>query len=194
MTGRMRLKWSLSISVQAWSGVAYRSSARLNIQDSKVHEANMGPTWVLSAPDGPKVGPWTLLSGIFQKNCMVVRTGRKSILWWHHGLHHETILTYLVCLWKYLRLIIPVILVLNHILSYLQCSSSIWTAKWNDDFGWCRAISDACNYSTLLRKTLELKYIAGPGNYRSISNGYKRQLTQPIIQCYKLELVLFFVH
>ena len=21
--------------------------------DSKVHEANMGPTWVLSAPDGP---------------------------------------------------------------------------------------------------------------------------------------------
>ena len=27
--------------------------------DSKVHGANMGPTWVLSAPD---VGPWTLLS------------------------------------------------------------------------------------------------------------------------------------
>ena len=31
--------------------------------DSKVHVANMGPTWVLSAPDGPYVGPWTLLSG-----------------------------------------------------------------------------------------------------------------------------------
>ena len=31
--------------------------------DSKVHGANMGPTWVLSAPDGPHVGPWTLLSG-----------------------------------------------------------------------------------------------------------------------------------
>ena len=30
--------------------------------DSKVHGANMGPTWVLSAPDGPHVGPWTLLS------------------------------------------------------------------------------------------------------------------------------------
>ena len=26
---------------------------------------NMGPTWVLSAPDGPHVGPWTLLSGAF---------------------------------------------------------------------------------------------------------------------------------
>ena len=28
-----------------------------NIPDSKVHGANMGPTWVLSAP-------WTLLSGM----------------------------------------------------------------------------------------------------------------------------------
>ena len=25
--------------------------------DSKVHGANMGPTWVLSAPEGPHVGP-----------------------------------------------------------------------------------------------------------------------------------------
>ena len=32
--------------------------------DSKVHGANMGPTWVLSAPDGPMLAPWTLLSGI----------------------------------------------------------------------------------------------------------------------------------
>ena len=28
--------------------------------DSKVHEANMGPTWVLSAPDGPHVGHMNL--------------------------------------------------------------------------------------------------------------------------------------
>ena len=27
-----------------------------NIPDDKVHEANMGPTWILSAPDGPHVG------------------------------------------------------------------------------------------------------------------------------------------
>ena len=26
------------------------------IPDSKVHGVNMGPTWVLSAPDGPHVG------------------------------------------------------------------------------------------------------------------------------------------
>ena len=32
------------------------------IPDSKVHGANMGSTWVLSAPDWPHVGPWTLLS------------------------------------------------------------------------------------------------------------------------------------
>ena len=28
--------------------------------DSKVHGANMGPTWVLSAPDGPHVGPMNI--------------------------------------------------------------------------------------------------------------------------------------
>ena len=31
-----------------------------NNPDSKVQEANMGPTWVLSAPDGPHVGPRNL--------------------------------------------------------------------------------------------------------------------------------------
>ena len=30
------------------------------MSDSKVHGANMGPTWVLSAPDGPHVGPMNL--------------------------------------------------------------------------------------------------------------------------------------
>ena len=28
--------------------------------DNKVHGANMGPTWVLSAPDGPHVGPMNI--------------------------------------------------------------------------------------------------------------------------------------
>ena len=31
--------------------------------DSKVHRANMGPTWVLSAPGGPHVGPMDLAIG-----------------------------------------------------------------------------------------------------------------------------------
>ena len=30
------------------------------IPQSKVHGVNMGPTWVLSAPDGPHVGPMNL--------------------------------------------------------------------------------------------------------------------------------------
>ena len=33
-----------------------------NSPDSKVHWANMGPTWVLLAPDSPQVAPWILLS------------------------------------------------------------------------------------------------------------------------------------
>ena len=33
---------------------------QLHTPDSKVHGANMGPTWVLSAPDGPLVGPMNL--------------------------------------------------------------------------------------------------------------------------------------
>ena len=31
-----------------------------DIPDSKVYGANMGPTWALSAPDGPHVGPMKL--------------------------------------------------------------------------------------------------------------------------------------
>ena len=36
-----------------------RSSSQSD-PDNKVHGANMGPTWVLSAPDGPHVGPRNL--------------------------------------------------------------------------------------------------------------------------------------
>ena len=38
---------------------------QLNCPDSKVHGANMGLTWVLSAPDGPMLAPWTMLSRCF---------------------------------------------------------------------------------------------------------------------------------
>ena len=33
--------------------------------DSKVHGANMGPTWVLPAPDGPHAGPMNLAIRVF---------------------------------------------------------------------------------------------------------------------------------
>ena len=35
-------------------------SIMANNPDNKVHGANMGPTWVLSVPDGPDVGPMSL--------------------------------------------------------------------------------------------------------------------------------------
>ena len=38
----------------------YMPSCPNNHPDNKVHWANMGPTWVLSAPDGPHVGPINL--------------------------------------------------------------------------------------------------------------------------------------
>ena len=41
----------------ARTGVPFSNT---NAPVSKVHGANMGPTWVLSAPDGPHVGPMNL--------------------------------------------------------------------------------------------------------------------------------------
>ena len=35
----------------------------MNNPDSKVHGANMGPSWVLSAPTGPHVGPMNFVIG-----------------------------------------------------------------------------------------------------------------------------------
>ena len=35
----------------------YEGNSYDGITDSKIHGANMGPTWVLSAPGGPHVGP-----------------------------------------------------------------------------------------------------------------------------------------
>ena len=59
--------WTLNINVCA--GAALTSlfntingllAKFITIADSKVHGANMGPTWVLSAPDGPHIGPMNL--------------------------------------------------------------------------------------------------------------------------------------
>ena len=43
--------------------------------DSEFHGANMGPTWVLSAPDGPHVGPMNLtIRVVFVKETCVAAT------------------------------------------------------------------------------------------------------------------------
>ena len=51
-----------------------------NYPDSKVHGPIMGPTWILSAPDGPHVGPMDLLSG---KSRKILCNGCDS--WCHPG-------------------------------------------------------------------------------------------------------------
>ena len=46
-------------SLFTWDYLHYRKDMigrSVTNPDSKVHGANMGPTWVLSAPDGPHVG------------------------------------------------------------------------------------------------------------------------------------------
>ena len=44
----------------------------VDISDSKVHGANMGPTWVLSAPDGPHVGTMNLaIRDSYTQGCQV---------------------------------------------------------------------------------------------------------------------------
>ena len=58
--------------------------------DSKVHGANMGPTWVLSAPDGPHVGPmnlairvqmpWQRIIHVFYEVLLAIRDFKSPLL------------------------------------------------------------------------------------------------------------------
>ena len=58
---------------------------------SKVHGANMGPTWVLSAQMGPMLAPWTLQSGCFLWDIISIGCNYLSkpkfnggLIWWRH--------------------------------------------------------------------------------------------------------------
>ena len=78
----------------------YRSSQNWNLQfegkkypvllnnaDSEVHGANMGPTWVLSAPDGPHVGPMNLAIRevmIYKYNIGILSNHSNFIIIIHH--------------------------------------------------------------------------------------------------------------
>ena len=52
--------WDVSISRGNGFVLARQQNHFHGFPDSKVHGSNMGPTWVLSAPDGPQVGPMHL--------------------------------------------------------------------------------------------------------------------------------------
>ena len=53
-----------------------------SILDSKIHGDNMGPTWVLSAPDGPHVGPMNLAIRILVWNDAISYFDRILSKWW----------------------------------------------------------------------------------------------------------------
>ena len=62
--------------------------------DSKVHGANMGPTWVLSAPDGPHVGPVNLaIREAFEWSTLSSVKTRKAarLEWGVHQVHCDTV-------------------------------------------------------------------------------------------------------
>ena len=52
-------------------------NVRHNYPDNKVHEANMGPTWVLSAPDGPHAGPMNIAIRVYAFSPVVPSDGTK---------------------------------------------------------------------------------------------------------------------
>ena len=56
-------KMQLHVSIIT-SSMRIKTPGFIHIQDSKIHGANMGPTWVLSPQMGPMLAPWTLLLGI----------------------------------------------------------------------------------------------------------------------------------
>ena len=52
--------------------------------DSKVYGTDMGPTWVLSVPDGPILAPWILLSGftrIMPTLCVILHQAPEVMFW-----------------------------------------------------------------------------------------------------------------
>ena len=55
--------------------------------DSKVHGANMGPIWVLSAPDGPHVGPMNLAI-----REIIIGLFLLKICWWYMSNWHQPII------------------------------------------------------------------------------------------------------
>ena len=61
---------------------------QIHSPDSKVHGANMGPTWVLSAPDGSHVGPMNLVIRVALRILLrVEETTNGSILSTHWGMN-----------------------------------------------------------------------------------------------------------
>ena len=73
-------------------------SAQESFPDSKVHEANIRPIWVLSAPDEPHVGLMNLVVRVIN-----------SMWTTHHGIHETIKLLWSICV-AYYQCMIPMCL------------------------------------------------------------------------------------
>ena len=53
-----------------------------DIPDNKVHGANVGPTWVLSAPDGPHLGPMNIAirDVVSERQCSIALTTLRHVM------------------------------------------------------------------------------------------------------------------
>ena len=97
-----QLRKPIFLSPKAWFLSPFENNKNIQYRllhhnpDSKVHGANMGPTWVLSAPDGPHVGPMNL----------AIREDIDSTKYWERKNHHGNInpiptLLSVICSTKY---------------------------------------------------------------------------------------------
>ena len=69
-----------SRELYTWCTIAQSGPLTCHRPDSKVHGANMGPTWVLSAPDGPHVGPMNPANAMVTYSLRRVSGGRTATL------------------------------------------------------------------------------------------------------------------
>ena len=72
--------------ITMWTTKHSSNTVHYNIPDSKVHRANMGPTWVLTAPYGPHVGPMNLAIRDAIRENTAVGDARRDIICLHQAI------------------------------------------------------------------------------------------------------------
>ena len=66
----MCVLYGAHLSMQLPDIAVHEGAVLYAFPDSKIHRANMGPTWVLSSPDGHHIGPMNL----------AIRVGSQAII------------------------------------------------------------------------------------------------------------------
>ena len=96
----------------------------VNIPDSKVHVANMRPTWVLSVPDGPHVSPMNLAIGVYICSKMSKGNGIIFKAWM---VFNKTALYHFVTHWYCLMSVTVFMYGVKHMTHLnLSCCMAVW--------------------------------------------------------------------